>query len=276
MSEKLTSYEIALVQMHFEFLDREGNLQKAESAIREAAAHGAKLICLPEAFDTGYIGVRVAEMMAIALPEENEALDRISAVAAQCGVHVLAPMLCKMPAGGVENRAYLIDDEGKLLGFYTKTHLVNAERGTLIRGTEYPVFDTKLGKLGISICYDLRFPEPSRIMALKGAQVLLVSAAWRDIPHNKEWWDTKISCRAMDNLIYVAAVNMCGPTGEFRFSGKSQLCDPFGERLCECGITDETILYGHIDLDRINDVRACNATMEDRHPEDYSLICQIN
>lgn len=273
MNDCLTTYEIALVQMSFAFLDRESNLRKAEGAIREAADHGAKLVCLPEAFDTGYVGTRLEEMMAIALPEDSDALRRMCAAAAACGVHVLAPMLCRIPSGEVENRAYLIDDEGKLLGWYTKTHLVNAERGLLSRGSEYPVFDTKLGKLGISICYDLRFPEPSRIMALKGAQVLLVSAAWRDIPHNKEWWDTKISCRAMDNLIYVAAVNMAGPTGDFRFSGKSQICDPFGDRLCQCGITDEKILYGQIDLSRIEEVRACNATMTDRHPEDYALIC---
>lgn len=273
MSERLTRYEIALVQMSFAFLDREANLQKAEKTIREASDHGAKLVCLPEAFDTGYVGTRLPEMMAIAEPEDGPALARMCAAAGENGVFLLAPMLCKMPAGQVENRAYLIDDAGELLGWYTKTHLVNAERGLLSRGGNYPVFDTKLGRIGISICYDLRFPEPSRIMALKGAQVLLVSAAWRDIPHNKEWWDTKISCRAMDNLIWVAAVNMAGPTGDFRFSGGSQICDPFGDRQCQCGIGDETILYGQIDLSRIEEVRACNATMEDRHPEDYGVIC---
>lgn len=273
MSDKLTKYEIAMVQMSFAFLNREANMNKAEAAIREAAAHGAKLVCLPEAFDTGYVGTQLPEMMAIAEPEDSAALRRMCAVAADCQVHVLAPMLCSMPSGEVENRAYLIDDAGELLGWYTKTHLVNAERGLLCRGSDYPVFDTKLGKIGISICYDLRFPEPSRIMALKGAQVLLVSAAWRDIPHNKEWWDTKIRCRAMDSLLWVAAVNMAGPTGDFRFSGGSQICDPFGDLQCRFGIEEEKILYGEIDLSRIEEVRACNATMEDRHPEDYGVIC---
>ena len=231
MTESLTNYRLALIQMRSVFLGRTVNLNKAEASIREAAGHGAKLVCLPEAFDIGYDGTRIPDMM--------------------------------------------IDDQGTLLGGYSKTHPVGDERKYLQRGTEYPVFDTKLGKIGISICYDACFPETSRLLALKGAEVMLVPAAWRGNFYFKEWWDLNLACRALDNLMYVAAVNMIGPTGEQYFAGKSQLCSPIGEVLCTCGVDEERILYGEVDLSRIAKEREFNTVLIDRHPEDYNLLSQL-
>lgn len=271
MDDHISVYQVAMIQMASEFLNRSANLDKAEEKIREAARCGAKLVCLPESFDLGYDGTRIPDMMAAAQDENSETLRRMSGLARELGVHILAPSFLRTP-DGVENRAFLLDDEGTLLGGYSKTHPVGDERKYLVRGREYPVFDTKLGKLGVTICYDACFPETSRILALKGAQVMLVPAAWRGNFYFKEWWDLNLACRALDNLIYVAAVNMAGPTGEQYFAGKSQLCSPIGEVLCTCGVEEERILLGEIDLDRVRKEREFNTVLEDRRPEDYLLL----
>ena len=191
MTESLTNYRLALIQMRSVFLGRTVNLNKAEASIREAAGHGAKLVCLPEAFDIGYDGTRIPDMMALAQDENGETLQRMKKLAAELEVYILAPTFYQTESG-VENRAFLIDDQGTLLGGYSKTHPVGDERKYLQRGTEYPVFDTKLGKIGISICYDACFPETSRLLALKGAEVMLVPAAWRGNFYFKEWWDLNL------------------------------------------------------------------------------------
>ena len=75
---------------------------------------------------------------------------------------------------------------------------------------QYPVFETKLGKIGVVICYDVCFPETVRLLTLAGAELVLVPAAWRASYYFKEWWDLNLACRALDNLVYIAAVNRCG------------------------------------------------------------------
>ena len=269
-----STYEVAMVQMASVFLDRAANLKKAEHFVRQAAAHGARLVCLPESFDVGYDGTRIPEMMALAQGEDGETLTFMKSLAAELGVYILAPAFWRAPNGGVENRAFLIDDAGVLLGGYSKTHPVGEERRLLQRGRQYPVFQTKLGRIGITICYDVCFPETSRLLALRGAQLLLVPSAWRGNFYFKEWWDLNLACRALDNLMYVAAVNMVGPTGEQYFAGKSQFCSPIGERLATGGVTEEGIVYGTVDLDRVGKEREFNTVLTDRHPEDYAGIAE--
>lgn len=270
MKNILKTYPLALIQMSSEFLKRQENLEKAGEKIKEAARNGAKLICLPESFDLGYDGTRIPDMAAMAEDQDGDTLRYMKKTAADLGIHLLVPTFLRTPAG-VENSAFLIGDSGELLGGYSKTHLVGDEQRYLCRGTQYPVFETKLGKIGISICYDACFPETSRILAVKGAEVLLVPAAWRGSFYFKEWWDLNLACRALDNLMYVAAVNMAGPSGDQFFAGKSQLCSPIGEVIGTCGV-EEAILYGEIDLSRIEKERQFNTVLRDRHPEDYSPL----
>ena len=141
----------------------------------------------------------------------------------------------------------MIDDTGTILGHYSKTHPVGDERTYLQRGTQYPVFETKLGKIGVVICYDVCFPETVRLLTLAGAELVLVPAAWRASYYFKEWWDLNLACRALDNLVYIAAVN-------------------------RCGVQEEAILYGSVDLNRIAKERDFNTVLTDRHPEDYRPI----
>lgn len=268
MNQHPAPYEVALIQMDCALLDVQTNRDKAEGLIRQAATHGAKLICLPEVFNVGYLGSRIPDMMRYAEGEDGPTLKHFSSLARELGVHLLAPILFSTPEG-VENTAFLLDDRGEILGHYSKTHPVGDERTYLHRGDRYPVFDTKLGRLGVVICYDACFPETTRLLALSGAEMVLVPAAWRASFYFKEWWDIDLASCALDNLVYVAAVNRCGPSGEEIFAGKSQLRGPLGELLCTCGVEEERILYGTIDLARIEKERAFNTVLTDRHPEDY-------
>lgn len=120
MEQYPVPYQVAMIQMASDFLNRKENLAKAEGYIRTAAANGAKLICLPESFDVGYISTRIPEMMAAAENEQCETVLFMKALAKELGVHILAPAFWKSQDGAVENRAYLIDDEGTLLGSYSK------------------------------------------------------------------------------------------------------------------------------------------------------------
>lgn len=273
MRNGLNCYEIALIQMECVFFDTVGNIEKAEKMIRRAAAHGAKLICLPEAFHTGYIHTRIPEMIDCAEIYGEAVLAQMTGLAGELQVFLLVPILFTA-LERVENKAFLIDDEGNIVGSYSKTHLTGTEAEYFHRGNQYPVFDTKLGKIGISICYDICFPETIRILALSGAEVVLVPAAWRSGYYYKEWWDMNISCRALDNLLFVAAVNHCGKSGDEYFAGKSQICDPIGKKLAVCTVEEEMILYGTIDLSRVEEERMFNTVLRDRKPEDYRSIVE--
>lgn len=119
---------------------------------------------------------------------------------------------------------------------------------------------------GVVICYDVCFPETVRLLTLAGAELVLVPAAWRASYYFKEWWDLNLACRALDNLVYIAAVNRCGLSGDEIFAGKSQLVSPIGERIDSCGVQEEAILYGSVDLNRIAKERDFNTVLTDRHP----------
>lgn len=267
-------FKIAMVQMDCEFLNVESNVNKAVSFIEEAAKNGAKLIALPEGFNTGYLGTRTLDMLSRAETLDGPSITSIRKKARELKVHIIAPIMYKNLNGKVENTAVMIDDEGKILGHYSKTHPVGDERKYLQRGKKYPVFNTKLGKIGIVICYDVCFPETTRILALNGAELVIVPAAWRASYYFKEWWDLNLACRALDNLLYIAAVNRCGKSGEEIFAGKSQIIDPLGKVIEMANIEDEKIVYGEIDITRIYKEREFNTVLIDRHIEDYKILSE--
>lgn len=266
-------YKIALIQMDCAFLDVAGNTAKAAGLIRQAAAQNAKLVCLPEGFNTGYLGSDIPAMARLAEPLDGATITFMQSLAKELGVYILVPIIHSTPEG-VKNTAVLLGDEGELIGSYSKTHPVGDEQKYFTRGTEYPVWDTKLGKIGCVICYDACFPETTRLLALDGAQVVLVPAAWRASHYFKEWWDLNLACRALDNLLYVAAVNRTGSSGEEIFAGKSQVCSPIGEVIGSCGVEEEAILYADIDIARVAKERDFNTVLIDRHPEDYVSLSQ--
>ena len=173
----MNRFKIALIQNFWELGQVEKNVRKAEQKIREAHANGADFICLPEGFNTGYYCYDYETMKAAAEPLDGPTIRRMQALAGELGVHLMAPVMQTAGTGIVENTAVLIDDEGQILGHYSKSHLVGNEQLHLSRGKSFPVFQTKYGKVGIVICYDICFPETTRILALAGADLILCPSA---------------------------------------------------------------------------------------------------
>ena len=267
-------YRLALVQMYSNMGLVEYNVAKAERYIRQAASNGAELILLPEAFSTGADFNNGEENLRYAERIDGPTLTRMRTIAKELSVYIVCPIVVNTGENCWENTAFFIDNQGNILGRYVKTHPVGCERDLVRRGTSYPVFDTKFGKIGISICYDICFPETSRLLALHGAEIVLVSAAWRGSHYFKEWWDINLQCRAIDNLVYVAAVNACGCTGDGSemFAGKSQVINPIGQVQKMAGVEEETVLYQDIYPQRVAEERKSNPLLQDRYPEDYGDI----
>ena len=268
-------FKLALVQLDSVFGDLETNLTKAERYIREAAANGANLICLPEAFNTGYYCNGIQKMAEMAEKLDGPTITRMSALARTCGVYLVVPFIQDVGGGKAENSAALIDDTGAIVGIHSKTHPVGDEAVYFRRGTQYSVFPTKYGKIGLLICYDVCFPETSRILALKGADLLCVPIACRHLSYFRNWTLAILNARALDNVLYVAGVCMTGNAfPDSPFTGSSVVFGPSGETLALAPEDDEMVLYQEIDLDAVPRERQVNTVLSDRHPEDYHPLIQ--
>lgn len=271
----MDKFKLALIQDTWELGGVEANVAKAEARIREAHGNGADFICLPEGFNTGYYCYKYDVMKAAAETIDGPTITKFRGLAKELGVHLLAPIMMTAGTGIVENTAVLIDDEGALLGHYSKTHLVGNEQLYLNRGKKFPVFQTKYGRVGIVICYDICFPETTRILALEGADLILCPAAWRDGSYFREWLNQVTEVRALDNTVFVALVNFTGELPGSPFCGCSQVISPIGQVLGRCSADKAEILCQEIDMSLVHKERMSNTVMIDRHPELYSLITEV-
>jgi deaminated glutathione amidase len=231
------------------------NLALANQMVAEAAAGKADLIVFPEMF--------------MALPEQGRSLDKVAEpldgpfghslaeLARQHALHIVSGFWEKVPDDHrVYNTALILSPEGKLLDCYRKVHLFDAlsirESDRMIPGNALPpLFTIKGVRVGLAICYDLRFPELFRNLALRGAELILLPSAWYAGPLKEEHWLTLLKARAIENTVYMAGANLtCGA-----FSGRSAIFDSFGVLIAGAGESPGLVI-GRIDIDRIKEVRA--------------------
>jgi predicted amidohydrolase len=230
--------------------DRTANLERAQTLVREAARRGAALVVLPEVF--AWRGARAGEAAAIE-PIPGSTTDAMAALAKSLGVHLCAGSILEAIPG--EPRAYntscLFGPDGSLLARYRKLHLFDVdlpgrvsvrESDSRAPGDEVTVVATPLGTLGMSICYDLRFPELYRRLARAGAEVLLVPAAFT-FHTGSAHWDVLCRARAIENQCYLIAPNQTGtsPHG-FADWGNSCIVDPWGRVLGRAGDGDGIVV----------------------------------
>lgn len=222
--------------------DRERNLDEAMKLVDVAAGRGAELVALPENVDLiGPQGVKVAA----AEPLDGPTLARFAEKAREKGIHLLAGSVGETsPVGGkARNTSVLFGPDGSRLAVYRKIHLfdVDLADGTRFResdvvepGDEVVTVDTLLAVLGLSICYDLRFPELYRTLAVRGAEVLLVPAAFTAFT-GKDHWEVLLRARAIENTAWVIAPAQSGMHGHGRASyGHSMIVDPWGVVVARC------------------------------------------
>lgn len=181
------------------------------------------------------------------------------------------------PDGRAYNTTLVYDRDGKELGRYRKTHLMDAlafqESSYVAPGDELCLCDTDVGRLGVMVCYDLRFPEVARTLTLRGAEILIVPAAFpsgQPLPPRTDHWDVLTTSTALYNLCYLVAANQFGRLGKDFPFGRSVIVDPWGVPVAKAQ-GREGIIVGELDLDYVRQLRQDLPTLKLRRPDLYDL-----
>lgn len=258
----MSSIQAAAVQFNVRQGDVDANLAHVRGTLRRVAAQGANLAVLPEMWSSGFAYKNLNEL-ALRTPgivEELLALSRELKL-------VIVGSMPEPNDNKVFNTVFLADN-GVLAGVYRKIHLFSllGEDRAFSGGDRWLVAETSVGKIGVIICYDLRFPEISRRLAVEGAQVICIPAQWPK--PREEHWRTLVRARAIENQLFVVACNACGPIGKLDLFGMSMIVDPKGSVLAEAG-EGEGEIVATLDMQAMADWRAQIPCFNDRRPELY-------
>lgn len=258
--------KVALIQMDLVLGRPAENRAKAAALVREAA-EGADLVMLPEMWTTAYALPELAGRLADRDREPTGGF--LAGLARECGVF-LAGSAAEEREGRVYNMATVYGPDGRRLAEYAKVHLVPMmdEPRYLAPGDRAVVTEVGGVCAGLAICYDLRFPELHRTMALAGAQMILIPAEWPS--QRLHHWRTLLMARAIENQCFVLGCNRVGKDPNNSFPGHSLVVDPWGTILAEGGEQEE-IVRAEIDLAQVADIRAKVPVFRDRRPEAYRL-----
>jgi len=236
----------ACVQIAITPNDVEANVNKGVNWLRKAVEeYQADLVVFPETVTTGYEpGLSADDLWDLVDQAPGRITLPIQEAAQQLGVHVVWPSYRRgAERGVVYNSAMLIGPDGEIIGIYDKTHPAPWERvdggGWVTVGQRADVFNTSLGDIGMIICYDGDFPELSRLLAVKGAEIIIRASA---LQRSYEIWYITNAARAYDNHVYVVASNLVGPdaSGNYGF-GHSMIVNPIAWRLAQARGTEEII-----------------------------------
>ena len=266
--------------------NKEANVEKALRMIDEAAMMGAKLILLPELFNTEYIcfrrtGSEYSSGVVFSYSETipGPTTTRIAETAKKHGIYVIAPIFERAAPGIYYDSAPLMNPQGVVVAKYRKTHIPAAELSSeklyFRPGSEFPVFKTKFGTLGVLICYDKNFPEAWRILTLKGAEVIFVPTAMYLPPRGQDdvGWEMMLRTRAYENGVFVVGVDRVGREEDVEFFGKSMIIDPWGKVLAKAR-REDAIISATIDVDDVDKARIEMPILRDLRPEIYGdVVC---
>lgn len=276
---------IALLQLEAT-ADCNENIARTESAIRDAAAGGAQIICTQELFTTLYFCRNEDPAhFDLADPIPGDLTASHCALAKELGVVIVASGFERRATGLYHNTAWVIDADGTFLGIYRKSHIPQdpgfEEKFYFTPGdTGYQAWQTKFGKIGVLICWDQWYPEAARLTALKGAEILIYPTAIGWLPEEKPTlgaaqhcaWESVQRGHAVANGCYVAAINRTGTEGETEFWGQSFVADYFGQVVAKAPVNDAYILYHDCDFDALDDHRRMWPFFRDRRIEQYSAL----
>ena len=230
--------------------EKKRNLEVCLGRLEEAAAAGAQLLVLPECAIPGYMFDSGDEAMPYAEEIPGPTTEALAEACRRLDVYAVCGLL-ERDGDVIHNAAVLVGPES-LIGSYRKTHLpfLGVDR-FVVPGEELPVFETPLGRIGLEICYDLRFPEVTRTLALKGADIV---AHPTNFPMAAKVQTEVITlARAAENRVYLLTANRVGKERWGEFCGWSQIVDPYGRRLAEAGETEEALLVADVELEKARD-----------------------
>lgn len=267
----MKEFTAACVQIAITPNDVQANVSKGVRWLKDAVSqHKADLVVFPETVTTGYeTCLDPQELWDLVDETPGRITHDVQAAAKESGVYVVWPSYRRGPERGVVyNSAILINPDGEIIGIYDKTHPAPWERrdrgGWATVGERADVYETSLGTLGMIICYDGDFPELSRILAVKGAEVIVRASA---LQRSFDIWYITNSARAYDNHVYMVASNLVGPDarGNYGF-GHSMIVNPIAWRLAQARGTEE-IIAARLDPDPLRYI-----TWGSKHPQSFDHL----
>jgi agmatine deiminase len=263
------------------------NMKKTLERIEDASRKGAQIVCLQELYRTRYFPqAEKQDVSNLAERVPGESTRAFSALAKKNRMVIIVPIFEKGSNGKYYNSAVVIDADGKILGVYRKVHIPNDpffyEKNYFEAGdTGYCVLQTRYARVGVLICYDQWFPEPARINALKGAQIIFYPTAIGYIKgytsSDGDWhdaWKTVQRAHAIANGVHVAAVNRVGEEGQLKFWGGSFVCDSFGMMLKEASQAEEETLVVKVDLAKNKRIQEGWGFLRNRRPDTYHALAE--
>ena len=246
--------KIALAQFDSVIKNVKANVEKMVTMIKTAALNNADIIVFPELFTTGYnLDLIEDEILEMAEDCNGPAVLSACKAAAANGIWVIAPLAYR-DGEKIYNSAVIINSEGSVVNVYHKNNLWDKEQKYFEYGChDYQVYNAPFGKFGVLVCYDVDFPETSRSLALSGAEIIFIPAAWATTHRNL--WDIFLPSRALENTVFVAGINRTGVEGDVVYFGDSKVFDPTGELIARAGENIEEILYCDIDTTLTPEIR---------------------
>jgi len=272
---------VAAVQLN-STTDRSVNIETADTLTRAAAADGAGLIVLPEKWTA--MG-SAEDLRAVAEPLDGPAVSWARSTARELGVDLIAGSIIELLPGQERfaNTSLHIDPQGEISAVYRKIHMFDVELGGRLYnesaleepGGEIVVTETASGvKVGMSICYDLRFPELFRILALRDARLIVLPSAFT-LPTTRDHWETLVRARAIENQLFMIAANQVGAhAAGYHSGGRSMIVDPWGVVLAQAP-DRETYVVADLDLERQDEVRRQLPSLANRRPAAYTWPSEV-
>ena len=266
---------VACVQMTSR-TDKAANLETAERLVAQAASAGADVVVLPEKWNA--IGDSALYHATAELLEGGESVLAMSEWARRHGITLVGGSIAEQREGRekLSNTSLVFDPDGQIVALYRKIHLFDVEVGGVVYreseaeepGEEAVVAEAEDWKIGLSVCYDVRFPELYRILALEGAQLVTVPAHFTT-PTGKDHWDVLLRARAIENQLYVAAAAQIGETlpGKPAY-GRSVIVDPWGIVVAQAP-DEETVISAELDRAHLEDIRAKLPSLANRQSNAY-------
>lgn len=238
---------IGMIQIHSIPAMVEKNVQHGVEMYKEAVQREAKLVVFPELWTCGYY--LETPQFEEAVTHNETILNMFCNLAKENHTVIILPMPIKKDSN-LYIGLYIIEKNGKIIAEYQKSFLWGREQNYFVHGDrKYTPVDTSMGRIGTLICYDIEFPEPSRLLALQGAQIILVPSVWSIPALNR--WEIQLPARALDNTVFLAGINNVGEGA----CGNSKILSPMGEVIVRGSADKEEVICADIDFGQIDEVR---------------------
>ncbi len=269
--------KLALAQFSCKREDKKANLKKIEELTLKAKQQGVDLVIFPEMSLTGYVVKDQIYELAETIP--GPSVQKIEALAKKTGMHIIfgMPQLSEKTKATIYNTAVLVGPKGfigKYHKMYLPTHSVFEEKRYFRPGYEPAAFDTELGKIGLTICYDVFFPEVFRLTRLAGAQLIVCISASPAV--RRGYFEVLTAARAIENTAYLAYVNLTGVEDGLQFWGGSRLVCPTGDVVAKAKYDEEDFIVCQVDYHDLRTAETFIPTLRDLRPELFEQLKKLS